>query len=427
MEGVTDLPTQEAEGETRPKSPASESNELSASMLSSTLQSAVSTPPTVLSDSMATSSPHEKPTTPVKSIFADDADDEIELPPAQIAAAAAKPKISVADLLAPKVKHNRPARERRSLPVSYNVSQTINAQSGFMYKSARHIRDENAKIPNNELTWRQTISAATPKKRAAPSTPKVVEPTTTTADNTEVGDTSAGDKAETAAVEDTSAGSKKRKRASRAKKEQVPENVLADTPDISTKVVSSKEKEAKELVKKVPRELKRLQDTDGFADPKKANPAFISIWSKGKKIDPKKAAAEARAAARAAKSKSRSASASPKDTPEEKSAEPAAEDEEPKKAEKPKPQYIEQGRYVGQEDIMDLNLTPKERRAKARAARVEKQRKLLPLPMWTGQTTLTKGRDFKLPFGVFNPLPPGSAKPEPYGKMAKSKRLYSMK
>lgn len=405
------LPPPVGEGETRSKSPTSDTTDLSAAMLASTSQSAVSTPPTIVSDSITISSPNEKPTTPVKSIFDDDAEDENEMPAARIAEAAAKPKISVAELLAPKVKIERPARERRSLPVSYNISQTINAQSGFMYRSARRIRDANAAIPNNELTWRQTISAATPAKKRA--TKPLASTTTAAEDTTEVADGSAAHKEEeNPAAAGTEVATKRRRgRPSKAKK---PSEEPADaTPKTSAKILRSKEKAEEEPVK-MSRELMRLRDTEGFAEPKKANPDYISIWSKGKKIDPNAPPASTKA------SKSATASVSPKESSVDLDA--AAVEEEPKKVEKSKPKYVGQGLYSGQEDPVDLALTPKERRAKARAARAaEKPRKYLPLPMWTGQQTLLDGRDFKLPFGVFNPLPPGSAKPEPYGKMTRNR------
>jgi histone-lysine N-methyltransferase ASH1L len=45
----------------------------------------------------------------------------------------------------------------------------------------------------------------------------------------------------------------------------------------------------------------------------------------------------------------------------------------------------------------------------------------MPLPMWHGQRLLHIGRDFKLPFDVCSPLPPGQPKPDEWRKTSSSK------
>lgn len=47
--------------------------------------------------------------------------------------------------------------------------------------------------------------------------------------------------------------------------------------------------------------------------------------------------------------------------------------------------------------------------------------KTMPPPMYTGFQMLLAGRDFKLPFHVCNPLPPGQPKPNGWKEMTKSK------
>ena len=52
------------------------------------------------------------------------------------------------------------------------------------------------------------------------------------------------------------------------------------------------------------------------------------------------------------------------------------------------------------------------------------ERKLLPLPKHSGARLLETGRDFKLPFDIFSPLPPGQPKPDEWRKTNKSKDNY---
>ena len=54
------------------------------------------------------------------------------------------------------------------------------------------------------------------------------------------------------------------------------------------------------------------------------------------------------------------------------------------------------------------------------------ERKLLPLPKHNGARLLETGRDFKLPFDIFSPLPPGQPKPDEWRKTNKSKDNYSI-
>ena len=53
------------------------------------------------------------------------------------------------------------------------------------------------------------------------------------------------------------------------------------------------------------------------------------------------------------------------------------------------------------------------------------ERAMLPLPMFHGQRLLEVGREFKMPFDVFSPLPPKQPKPEEYRKLSKSERSPS--
>jgi histone-lysine N-methyltransferase ASH1L len=92
----------------------------------------------------------------------------------------------------------------------------------------------------------------------------------------------------------------------------------------------------------------------------------------------------------------------------------------------PKPKekrWLSQGLYVGQDRIFDGRLTESQNRAKIAAKQIEqgKERTILPMPMFLGQKLLERGKDFKLPFDVFAPLPPGQPKPDEWKKCRRSK------
>ncbi|KAI9796697.1 MAG: hypothetical protein M1833_006037 [Piccolia ochrophora] len=83
---------------------------------------------------------------------------------------------------------------------------------------------------------------------------------------------------------------------------------------------------------------------------------------------------------------------------------------------------LHHGLYVGQDRDFDPRFTgtKNKQKAAARLSTGERQRTYLPLPMFTGQRLLSNGKDFKLPFEVFSPLPPGQPKPEEWRKTQKN-------
>ena len=91
----------------------------------------------------------------------------------------------------------------------------------------------------------------------------------------------------------------------------------------------------------------------------------------------------------------------------------------PKKCTKP---WVAQGLYVGQHRSDDARLTEtrnKERKNLKKRPKVG-ERAIMPMPMWIGDKIIEMGRDFKLPFNVFSPLPPGQPKPDEWKKTQKS-------
>lgn len=98
----------------------------------------------------------------------------------------------------------------------------------------------------------------------------------------------------------------------------------------------------------------------------------------------------------------------------------------------PKPKvkrWLSHGLYFGQHRSFDGRLTESQNRLKAAASENsdQKENSILPLPMFTGARLLEIGRDFKLPYDIFSPLPPGQPKPEEWQKTQKSKlRLHKI-
>jgi [histone H3]-lysine4 N-trimethyltransferase ASH1L len=89
---------------------------------------------------------------------------------------------------------------------------------------------------------------------------------------------------------------------------------------------------------------------------------------------------------------------------------------------KPK-RWLPHGLYIGQDRHMDPRLNEAKNRLKSsrRSLPAEPQRTILPMPMFAGERLLKNGRDFKLPFDIFSPLPPGQPKPDEWRKTNKSK------
>lgn len=165
---------------------------------------------------------------------------------------------------------------------------------------------------------------------------------------------------------------------------------------------------------KMSRELRRLQDTKEF-EHRDEQPVIFTVWAKGKYINPNEAPETEARRAKDAKAK------------------PTSEEQEV--AESPEPvvnarkrrvkKYLDKGLYAGQEAPKDVTkgLTPNEKKALSQFPQLKSSgrvNKMMPEPMFNGLRTLISGRDFKLPFHVCNPLPPGQPKPDEWKKMTKS-------
>ena len=90
--------------------------------------------------------------------------------------------------------------------------------------------------------------------------------------------------------------------------------------------------------------------------------------------------------------------------------------------------WVVQGLYVGQHRSDDARLTEtrnKERKTFNNRPEAD-ERAIMPMPMWIGDKIIEMGRDFKLPFDVFSPLPPGQPKPDEWKKTQKSMPLFNL-
>ena len=84
--------------------------------------------------------------------------------------------------------------------------------------------------------------------------------------------------------------------------------------------------------------------------------------------------------------------------------------------------WLRSGLYTGQMRDFDGRLTESKNKRKqdTKEDLPIRENKVLPLPMFAGDRLLKQGRDFKLPFDVFSPLPPGQPKPDEWKKTNKN-------
>lgn len=167
-------------------------------------------------------------------------------------------------------------------------------------------------------------------------------------------------------------------------------------------------------VSKMSRELRRLQDTNEFSGID-TRPVLYTTWANGKYVDP---SAPVEPPSKKAKTQDDSAY----DVPEMEE-EVVVEAPAPKKRCVKK--WLDRGLYAGQETPTDIfkGLTAPEKKKLAQLPELApgpKTNKTLPTPIYQGLRMLMEGRDFKLPYDICNPLPPGQPKPDEWRKMTKS-------
>ncbi|KAJ6442237.1 histone-lysine N-methyltransferase (Ash1) [Purpureocillium lavendulum] len=171
-------------------------------------------------------------------------------------------------------------------------------------------------------------------------------------------------------------------------------------------------------VTKMSRELRRLQDTNEFSGIEE-RPVVHTVWSNGKFVDPNAPVTPAR----------KKAKVEPQPEPE-----PKKEESEPITNTKQRrvKKYLSKGLYAGQDAPVDMfkGLTMGEKKKLAGLPELipsGRVNKTMPLPIYTGLRMLIAGRDFKLPYNVCNPLPPGQPKPDEWKKMTKNRFIGDSK
>lgn len=82
--------------------------------------------------------------------------------------------------------------------------------------------------------------------------------------------------------------------------------------------------------------------------------------------------------------------------------------------------WLTSGLYTGQTRDFDGRLSESKNKRKQDATAPIKENRTLPLPMFAGERIMKLGRDFKLPYDVFSPLPPGQPRPDEWRKTNKN-------
>ncbi|KAK2773215.1 hypothetical protein FQN52_004687 [Onygenales sp. PD_12] len=94
--------------------------------------------------------------------------------------------------------------------------------------------------------------------------------------------------------------------------------------------------------------------------------------------------------------------------------------EKPKTAPYKRKRWLSHGLFAGQDRYFDPRMTEEKNRIKFAKKNADERNKLFPLPMFAGERLMQDGRDFKLPFDIFSPLPPGQPKPDEWRKTNKN-------
>ncbi|KAF3482342.1 histone-lysine N-methyltransferase [Arthroderma uncinatum] len=81
--------------------------------------------------------------------------------------------------------------------------------------------------------------------------------------------------------------------------------------------------------------------------------------------------------------------------------------------------WLSHGLYAGPNAFAKLEIPPSQRRRKG-SRQPPRERVLFPMPKYSGALLLERGRQFKLPYDIFSPLPRGQPKPDEWRKINKN-------
>ncbi|KEY66044.1 hypothetical protein S7711_08820 [Stachybotrys chartarum IBT 7711] len=202
-----------------------------------------------------------------------------------------------------------------------------------------------------------------------------------------------------------------------------PRNTNKPISTLGTKLTNLSRRSRKAVDKglkgavRMSRELRRLQDTKEYA-PTEETGVRYTVWSNGKYVDPK--------APPEPPARKKAKTSIPE--PEEEAEEASVPENKTRRVKK----YLDKGLYAGQDAPTDIykGLTPAEKKKLSEIPELlatSRANKIMPAPMYTGLRMLIAGGDFKLPFSIFNPLPPGQPKPDEWKKMTKNRFIGDSK
>ncbi|KAI0162232.1 SET domain-containing protein [Xylariaceae sp. FL1272] len=298
-------------------------------------------------------------------------------------------------------KSDRPRRSRLSAPV-YNISQLAGTAGHGKRRAKGDIVVDRKRRPKSSSS---TDGVDTPIQNAGTPVKDTIH-------------------ASDAGISARATESPKGKAAKKTKDE--PRRIATrksgiEAETLATKLQSLGKRSRKTFEKgitRMSRELRRLQDTNEFSGID-TRPVRYTTWANGKYVDP--SAPEPEAEEPPAK-KAKTEDTSAYDVPD---MEEAVAEEIVQKKRQPK-KWLDRGLYAGQQAPTDIfkGLTANEKKKLAQLPELAPSatvNKTLPQPMFVGLRMLIEGRDFKLPFDVCNPLPPGQPKPDEWRKMTKNR------
>ncbi|KAL2017616.1 hypothetical protein VTK56DRAFT_1936 [Thermocarpiscus australiensis] len=310
----------------------------------------------------------------------------------------------------------RPRRVRQSLPV-YNIAKLIGtdvhgrrrSKGDTLQEERRRTTSGDAPVDHSGMTANESVGT---RSKASPAARGGVDPSDLTRSNTNLSTPKSARISKKSASAPTSATTTRRATRSSG----------APVENIANKL-STLSKRGKKSAEKLSRELKRLQDTNEFAHID-TRPVRYTIWSNGKYVDPD-AQQERPPEPPRKKVKVDDGNAGEKGVDTVVSTEKQGSEAPVVKKPRVK-KWLEKGLYAGQEAPMDIfkGLTSQEKKKLASLPELMpsgKPNRTLPQPMYNGLRILIHGRDFKLPFDVCHPLPPGQPKPAAYRTMTKNR------
>lgn len=207
---------------------------------------------------------------------------------------------------------------------------------------------------------------------------------------------------------------------------EVPSAVILPLPSLRQRG----KKAAEKGLSRLKRELLRLQDTKEYAKVEDEQTTIVhTYWSNGKFVDPRtiEGAEDNTRSSKRLKVADAAREEEKEVEEDETTVVEAVPEEVPEVKKRTAKIWLDKGLYAGQPTPADphAGLTTQEKKKLAHVPELlyfsEKPNNTLPPPMFNGLRLLLHGRDFKLPYDICNPLPPGLPKPPNYRSLTKNR------